>query len=229
MDMNSGIYIIRNIINGKFYIGSSKDLINRWKHHKFYLNNAKHPNKHLQHAWTKYGSDNFEFDVLHYEQPEYLLSLEQIYLDRFSKVEWCYNIAQSSTAPGLGRTPSKETRQLMSKLMSGRLRTQSHKDNLSRALMGNKISDETKSKISKSLKGKIESNETKLKKSLSWQGKTNNPHAKLVESDVKNILVSYNQHKSDRFYKMALSKEYDVSWNTIHRIVTRQIWKHIEV
>lgn len=111
--------------------------------------------------------------------------------------------------------------------MIGRVRTDEHRKNLSLALQGNIIPKEVRSKISKALIGKVESDETRRKKSLSWQGKTNNPLAHLTESDVADIRYRYNQNKEDRRYKMKLSMEYNVSWNTIHRIVTRQIWKHI--
>lgn len=229
MIKNSGVYIIRNTTNGKFYIGSSKNLAGRWKEHKFYLGKSKHPNKHLQSAWKKYGSAAFEFDILIYTDAQYLLKLEQLYLNKFVNTEWCYNIALSSTAPGLGRIPSTFTRERMSKSMSGRIRSKEHCKNLSIALKGNVISDETRKKISKTLLGKVESDETRLKKSLAWQGKTNNPDAKLTENDVKNILIEYNENKSNRLYKTTLAKKYNVSWNTIHRIVTKKIWKHIEV
>ncbi len=39
MNTNCGIYMIMNLVNGKFYIGSSKNIKNRFWGHKGSLNN----------------------------------------------------------------------------------------------------------------------------------------------------------------------------------------------
>lgn len=44
----SGIYVIRNLINNKIYIGSAINLNNRWFSHRNKLNNNNHVNRHLQ-------------------------------------------------------------------------------------------------------------------------------------------------------------------------------------
>ena len=59
-----GIYMIKNKVNNKCYIGQSINIINRWYGHKNSLRHNTHGNKHLQNAWNKYGEDNFEFIVL---------------------------------------------------------------------------------------------------------------------------------------------------------------------
>ena len=60
----TGIYIIKNLINNKCYVGQSNNIDSRWIKHKNALNHNYHINKHLQGAWNKYGKDNFEFKVL---------------------------------------------------------------------------------------------------------------------------------------------------------------------
>jgi group I intron endonuclease len=60
-----GIYIIKNIINNKVYIGYSKDIHKRFEQHRKELNNNnKKYNPHLQAAWNKYKEENFIFDIL---------------------------------------------------------------------------------------------------------------------------------------------------------------------
>jgi len=60
-----GIYQIRNLNNGKRYIGSTlRNFKGRWKVHKSLLNNNKHSNKHLQLSWNKYGEKSFVFEIL---------------------------------------------------------------------------------------------------------------------------------------------------------------------
>lgn len=59
-----GIYCIENKINGKKYIGLSRDIKGRWQQHQSDLNKNKHPNPHLQHSWNKYGHENFKFWIV---------------------------------------------------------------------------------------------------------------------------------------------------------------------
>lgn len=58
-----GIYLITNNINGKKYIGQSKNLVKRWNNHK---DEAKHNRSTLliHNAMREYGIDNFSFDIL---------------------------------------------------------------------------------------------------------------------------------------------------------------------
>ena len=53
-----GIYQIKNIINGKIYIGKSIDIEERWNNHKYGNNIVIHK------SIKKYGLNNFEFTVL---------------------------------------------------------------------------------------------------------------------------------------------------------------------
>ena len=77
----SGIYSIFNLLNGKKYIGSSKNIYNRWHEHLHNLKNNKAHNLHLQNAWNKYGEENFVFNVLEYCKEEERFEREQYYID----------------------------------------------------------------------------------------------------------------------------------------------------
>lgn len=77
----SGIYKIHNIINNEFYIGSSKNLIQRKHNHFSTLRCNKHYNKHLQRAVNKYGIDNFKFDILKQCEISQIRKIEQLYID----------------------------------------------------------------------------------------------------------------------------------------------------
>jgi group I intron endonuclease len=59
-----GIYCIENKINQKKYVGQSIDIYDRWYQHKYELDNNCHRNNHLQNAWNKYRSENFDFYIL---------------------------------------------------------------------------------------------------------------------------------------------------------------------
>lgn len=80
----SGIYCIVNVVNNKKYIGSSKDIGYRFKHHIYRLSNNRHTNCHLQKAVNKYGINNFTFSVLEQCLPENLIEREQFYIDQES-------------------------------------------------------------------------------------------------------------------------------------------------
>ena len=61
----TGVYQIKNIINNKIYIGSTKQCIRvRINHHLKALRNNKHKNTHLQNACNKYGESMYEFSIL---------------------------------------------------------------------------------------------------------------------------------------------------------------------
>jgi group I intron endonuclease len=92
----SGIYKIVNKVNGKYYVGSSNDVLkSRFYEHKRLLTKHKHFNIKLQNAWNKYGEVNFEFILV--EKCNYtrtsLLECEQKYLDIANKEKsQCYNM-----------------------------------------------------------------------------------------------------------------------------------------
>lgn len=60
----SGIYAIKNRINGKVYIGMTINLHGRIQTHKSYLKYNKHVNRYLQSDYNEFGLENFEFITL---------------------------------------------------------------------------------------------------------------------------------------------------------------------
>src|SRR5688572_20885127 len=67
--MNSGIYLITNLSNGKVYVGSSDQLKRRKYLHFYRLKRGNHANPHLQNAWNHYGEHVFTFQVIEYVLP----------------------------------------------------------------------------------------------------------------------------------------------------------------
>lgn len=62
--MNTGIYQITNLQNGKCYVGSAVSFRKRWKEHLRQLANGDHHSTVMQRAWNKYGEAAFEFKKL---------------------------------------------------------------------------------------------------------------------------------------------------------------------
>lgn len=93
--MKSGIYRIRNVVNGKLYIGSTKDFSYRKHCHFKLLKENKHHSIKLQRAYNKYGADKFVFEVIVKCPVEYLLKVEQWFFDTSFPD---YNISKTAKA-----------------------------------------------------------------------------------------------------------------------------------
>lgn len=90
-----GVYKITNVVNGKFYIGSSNNIKHRWYQHKINLNDEIYGNTHLQNAWKLYGEENFKFEIIGECTPAMQFEREQYYLDTLNPFEGRgYNIVR---------------------------------------------------------------------------------------------------------------------------------------
>ena len=91
-----GIYTIKCKDNGKVYVGKATDIYQRWRSHQGLLNKDKHQNKDLQADWNKYGSDRFEFAILHrWQKGEDLSVTEEIWIGHLQPA---YNIIRGKRA-----------------------------------------------------------------------------------------------------------------------------------
>ena len=75
----AGVYKITNNITGDFYIGSSKNIENRWANHRSPSVWKLHPNVKLYKAMAQYGRDNFTFEII--EKTDNLKEREQYYIE----------------------------------------------------------------------------------------------------------------------------------------------------
>ena len=137
----SGIYKIVNKVNGKYYVGSSKNINYRWRRHKWELRLNKHTNDYLQRSWNKYSENNFEFQIVELASENQLLEKEQEYLNEIkNEKDKCYNLNPNSSGgnwseyskkkfslkriksgnPMYGKFHSKKTKMKMSKSMEGK-------------------------------------------------------------------------------------------------------------
>jgi len=97
----SGIYKITNTVSGKFYVGSSYNILKRFTQHKGDLRKGTHGNSKLQNAWNKYGEDAFKLEVLCKCPSEYVIKLEQWFVDNINPY---YNIRKKVVESNLGIT-----------------------------------------------------------------------------------------------------------------------------
>lgn len=162
----SGIYLIENKINGYLYVGQASDIKKRWKHHLNRLNNNDgKPNLHIQSAWNKYGSDNFEFTVLERCDTEELNKREIYWI---KKLNTCHNQKHYNMNEGggsnLGYKHTLESKRRMSKSKIGKPLSWEHRRKLS--ISHRNMSDETRRNISEGHKGLRHSLESKRKMSI---------------------------------------------------------------
>jgi predicted GIY-YIG superfamily endonuclease len=97
MNKDQGIYMIKNTVNNKVYIGSSKVIRKRKYQHFNALKNNKHHSYHLQNAYNKYKKEAFIFEKLEYvENVEDLFTREKYWQSIFESYndKYGYNIVE---------------------------------------------------------------------------------------------------------------------------------------
>ncbi|MEO5367379.1 MAG: GIY-YIG nuclease family protein [Magnetococcus sp. WYHC-3] len=114
LDLKRGaVYCIRNVTNGKRYVGSAVNVYNRWRRHRYELNKGSHSNEHLLRAWAKHGKKGFLFEIIEYGEGKSLLRRrEQYWMDYYKSYirENGYNLCPTST----GTEVSEETKRKLS-------------------------------------------------------------------------------------------------------------------
>lgn len=104
--MKNVIYKIRNVINDKFYVGSTVDSRKRFWAHRKALRLGNHDCIYLQRAWDKYGEDCFKFEIVEQlSSKEELYPAEQKWLDEHFGKEYCYNVAAHADSPMRDASP----------------------------------------------------------------------------------------------------------------------------
>lgn len=78
----SGVYKITNTVTGDFYIGSSKDVKNRWISHKCPSVWEKCQNNQLYQDMKRYGVDKFDFEILEEVEIDSLKEKEQQFIEK---------------------------------------------------------------------------------------------------------------------------------------------------
>ena len=113
---SSGIYQIRNLVNGKRYIGSAQSFRVRWGKHLSDLRCGKHHSAYLQRSWGTHGSDAFAFEVVETCAASDLIEREQAWLDR-ERPE--YNLCRTA-GNCAGVKQSEATKLKRAKTLTGR-------------------------------------------------------------------------------------------------------------
>ena len=103
--MKKDIYIIKNSVNEKVYIGQSKNAAERWLSHIYNAKYEAKTNNEVQiihKAMAKYGVDKFHYEILEYQIENY--DEREIYWINYynSRVPNGYNVAIGGKGAGCG-------------------------------------------------------------------------------------------------------------------------------
>lgn len=179
MNKKIGIYKIVNIKTGKFYLGSSKDIDQRWKIHKKELRSRKHHSAHLQYSWNKHGANAFILEILEeLASVDTLKEREQYYLDTLNpwKDKIGYNMCKDAVGNDtLSDHPNKK--QIVKKIS---LSLKKYQESLTQ-----EEKEEIARKISTANKGRKFSKEHKKNKSLAQTGNKNHRFGKSMSEEQK--------------------------------------------
>lgn len=205
------IYKIVNLVNDKFYVGSTTNKKVRFREHRKQLRGNRHHCKHLQAAWNKYGEEKFDFRVVE-EVPDGadLAVAEDTWLQAHFGKDYCYNSGSAAVAPwrgvygpdhfNFGKAMASDQKQQI----SNALKAYYAEDYFNHPRVGKTHSDETKAKISaaklanpaKPWRGKERSDETKAKISAAQAGKPKAPGRKVSEEGRAKIRANIEAGRS---------------------------------
>jgi len=238
------IYIIKNKVNNKVYVGQTiKTIVARFSQHKYYAETNRGKCLKLERAINKHGSENFYIEILDTsENQEVANDLEKHYIKQYNSISQGYNIKEGGANGPLPQS-------VKDKISAAQLGELNH-------MYGKHLTDETKQKISVKISGENHPlygthhseetrkliSESNMGRESVWKGTNlpkgtankisqtrkekkvavgeNNPAAKLNLNQVEEIKLLIPQMK----YKNIASK-YEVSISTIQRIKSGYYWK----
>ncbi len=207
------IYRILNVANDHFYVGSSVNVRRRRWEHWDSLKKGTHHCEALQTAWTEFGEDAFEFEIIEeVADVTKLLYVEETYLMKHAGSPECYNTAMSAH-----QSPAAMPR-VRAKISEGLRRKYEDPNYTPRA--GKQHSEETKAAISAKVQaavaegrgGKfIPSKETRKRMSQALKGNQNakghvrgeEHRRKLAEANRGNQNFLGKKHTDEAKAKMA--------------------------
>lgn len=227
----SCIYLWKNLINGKLYVGQTQNFYQRAKQYQ----RGREKNRIIGKAINKYGFDNFDISILEKDIPlDKLDEREQYWMDYYQSYDLNigYNIC-SEAGTTRGFKHSEETKRAISQYLKqfyidhpekirygkdnpvyGKHITPENSKKMSERLIGNQyakgshwvMSDETKGKISKALKGKQNCLGRKLSAETKAKIAEGNRGRIISEASRKKMSESHMGKTCKKFYALKLEK-----------------------
>lgn len=217
--MQTGIYIIKNTVNSRVYIGSAIDFRIRKNKHITHLNKNIHCNKKLQRFVNKYGIDKLVFSLIELCSKDNLLNREQFYINDYNAVKNGFNILPTA-GNWLNHKHSQKTKDKISKVKKGIPST---------GMLGKTHTSETKNKISIKAKGRKQSVETIEKRVAKNTGKVRPLSAIITVRKKREILsrvqvLEIRTLLSQGISQTEIAKMYGVCQGVISRVHTKKAY-----
>ena len=233
-----GIYLIKNLINNKIYIGQSIDIKRRCQEHlrsaqpeKYSKKSERDSNSHLHRAMQKYGIEKFSINIIEKCKKEELNDLESKWISLLKSND--NNIGYNKTSGGQANFYIKHEEHSQAKL------TQKEVDEIKILLknttltlgeISQKYNNISKSTISMINQGKIwKENDTNYPIRPTDYGSKGekNPRAKFTEQQVIEIRKKYSQGAKPK----DLKEEYKfyASSSAVDAIIYGKSYKHLPI
>lgn len=190
-----GVYMIRNRITQRAYVGASANVVQRWSIHRTALRGGYHHNTHLQEDWVRYGEAAFEFVLVEsVSSKDDLRAREQACLDDAAVTP--YNMSPNAgpgNGPGvvfteehrrhIGDAKRGKPRPAQSLALTGRKLSPETREKMRAAHLGLKPTPEARAKCSASLTGRMFSAEHRAKISATKRNKPWSEKRRLTEDN----------------------------------------------
>lgn len=163
------IYLAKNLVNGKCYVGQTKDFQDRVKGH---IREADTGNGYAFHAAIrKHGKENFTFEIIEECEDNLANERERIWIERFDSFTRGYNLTTGGECFKFSEETIQKIRDANSNLSDEQRYIRGS------AFRGKHLSEEHKQKLREANKGKIPPcyEETRRKRSESMKGKNTGP------------------------------------------------------
>jgi len=195
----SGVYFIKNLTNGKMYVGSSIDIDRRWKRHKVDLLAGRHHSKPLQNAFNKYGLNCFGYFLAESATcTKKMAELEAKWIQMLDSVKNGYNINPFPYEIGL-MPKSEEHRKKIGKAHVGRKLSEESKEKIRQKALGRKVgpmSEEQKKKLSEIKKGWKMPEEGKEKLRAFRLGRKTGPMPESQKKAISEAAIKWHAEKN---------------------------------
>tara|TARA_R110000868_G_C10727291_1_gene751293 strand:+ start:35 stop:646 length:612 start_codon:yes stop_codon:yes gene_type:complete len=194
--MSIGIYKITNP-SGKIYIGSSKNIEQRWLGYKSIKNKSQ---TKLYNSFKKYGVNNHKFEIVK-------ICLEKDLFKYEHKISNKYNVLGENglNCVIVGHKEIKNNYSVQTKQKMSDIKKKIF--GVTHPMYGRKLSETTKIKISTSLIGKQRSESSKLKQSKTMNKIVVNLNSGIFSESCKEAAVMYNLCPCDLSRKLSGKKK----------------------